>query len=93
MPDGSLLINTVQLNDQGKYLCRATNSEGEVTEEVRLRVKKTQEVCGTNDNKIRSEVDGSGSGSEKEHQQRRKRIAYGEAVDNAHHWPWQVDAL
>lgn len=90
MPDGSLLINTVQLNDQGKYLCRATNSEGEVTEEVRLRVKKTQEVCGTNDNKIRSEVDGSGSGSEKEHQQRRKRIAYGEAVDDTHHWPWQV---
>ena len=100
MADGSLLINPVQFEDRGKYVCRARNGEGpgaEITGEVRLRVIKTEEVCGR-----RSQGVGSGSGSGhidvgggEEHQRkrrsrRRKRVADGEVVAGAHEWPWQV---
>ena len=95
LPDGSLLINPVQVEDRGVYVCQAANEGGEVTEEVRLRVRKMDEVCGVRDgSKVDKMEDGSGgSGEEKNHFQRKKRIAYGEAVDGIHEWPWQVGGI
>ena len=105
MADGSLLINPVQFEDRGKYVCRASSGDGpgaaEISAEVRLRVTKMEEVCGR-----QSHWTGNGSGSstssdvEKEEQaeeegrrkrrRRRKRVADGEVVANANEWPWQV---
>jgi hypothetical protein len=95
MADGSLLINPVQFEDRGKYICRASSGEGpraaEISAEVRLRVTKMEEVCGR-----QSHVTGSGSGSgghveeERAEEGRRKRVAEGEVVANAEEWPWQV---
>ena len=93
MADGSLLINPVQFEDRGKYVCRASSGEGpgaaEITAEVKLRVTKMEEVCSR-----QSHVTGSGSGSdvevEERRRRRRKRVADGEVVANADEWPWQV---
>ena len=101
MADGSLLINPVQFEDRGKYICRASSGEGsgaaEITTEVKLRVTKMEEVCGR-----QSHVTGSGNGSgghveveeraeeEGRRRRRRKRVADGELVANANEWPWQV---
>ena len=99
MADGSLLINPVQFEDRGKYVCRASSGEGpgaaEITTEVNLRVTKMEEVCGR-----QSHMTGSGSGSDVEveeraeeqgrRRRRRKRVADGEVVANADEWPWQV---
>ena len=95
LADGSLLINPVQVEDGGVYVCRAANQGGEITEEVRLTVRKSEEVCGVRDSsKVDKMEDGSGgSGEEKNHFQRRKRIVYGEAVDGIHEWPWQVGCV
>ena len=83
MSDGSLLINPVQFDDGGKYVCRVSNEEGEVSKELRLRVRKTEEVCGR---RMSEEFNGSGN----EIWQRNKRVADGEVVAGIHEWPWQV---
>ena len=82
---GSLLINPVQFDDRGKYICRAKNREGEVTGEVRLRVRKTEEVCGRRSREVESSGNGSG-----EQNLRTKRVVEGEVVAGVHEWPWQV---
>ena len=103
MADGSLLINPVQFEDRGKYVCQSSNGEGpgaEISAEVRLRVTKMEEVCGRQSQGV---VSGSGSGhidvgGEEDHRRRRrrrrrKRVAYGEVVTGAHEWPWQVQCV
>ena len=95
MADGSLLINPVQFEDRGRYVCRASSGEGpgaaEITTEVRLSVTKMEEMCGR-----QSYLTGSRSGSSVEveegrrRRRRRKRVAAGEVVTNADECPWQV---
>lgn len=38
MRDGSLIIQSVEENDGGSYMCTASNSEGSETLEIRLTV-------------------------------------------------------
>ena len=101
MADGSLLINPVQFEDRGKYICRASSGEGpgtaEISTEVRLRVTKMEEVCGRQSQGTGNGIGSSGDieGEEQqegrwERRRRRKRVADGEVVAGADEWPWQV---
>ena len=103
MSDGSLLINPVQFEDRGQYVCRASTGKGpgaEISKEVRLRVSKMEEVCGRRSQWMGNSGSGSGSQDDEEEERshvqqlkrrrRRKRVAYGEVVAGAREWPWQV---
>lgn len=89
MADGSLLINPVQFEDRGRYVCRVSNRVGVVSRDVRLRVTKMEEVCGRRS--VAEGGSGSGIGDEGEEvHQRTKRVVDGEASAGVHEWPWQV---